>query len=130
MGESKGNIMIFSKKITLFALLGLTSIANAGPGLADGAAKFVGNITTRGQVRSDFGTYWNQITAENECKWASIQGNRNQFNWSGCDAAYNWAKNNGVPSIRIGSTLLALKKQKMQLKPGLTLSPSAIPTLK
>ena len=87
--------MIFSKKITLFALLGLTSIANAGPGLADGAAKFVGNITTRGQVRSDFGTYWNQITAENECKWASIQGNRNQFNWSGCDAAYNWAKNNG-----------------------------------
>lgn len=95
MGESKGNIMNFSKKITLFALLGLTSIANAGPGLADGAAKFIGNITTRGQVRSDFGTYWNQITAENECKWASIQGNRNQFNWSGCDAAYNWAKNNG-----------------------------------
>ncbi|MBO6075695.1 MAG: hypothetical protein J6P15_01005, partial [Fibrobacter sp.] len=44
--------------------------AFAGPGLADGAAKFVGNITTNGQVRSDFGQYWNQITAENECKWA------------------------------------------------------------
>ena len=46
----------------------------AGPGMADGGAKFLGNITTRGQVQSDFGTYWNQITAENECKWASIEG--------------------------------------------------------
>ena len=67
----------------------------AGPGLADGAAKFVGNITTAGQVRSDFGTYWNQITAENECKWASIEGSRGNYNWRGCDAAYNWAKQNG-----------------------------------
>ena len=67
----------------------------AGPGLADGAAKFVGNITTRGQVRSDFTQLWNQITAENECKWASIEGTRGRYNWSGCDAAYNWAKNNG-----------------------------------
>ena len=69
--------------------------AFAGPGLADGAAKFVGNITTRGQVRSDFTSLWNQITAENECKWASIEGTRGKYNWSGCDAAYNWAKNNG-----------------------------------
>ena len=69
--------------------------AFAGPGLADGAAKFVGNITTRGQVRSDFTSLWNQITAENECKWASIEGTRGRYNWSGCDAAYNWAKNNG-----------------------------------
>jgi GH35 family endo-1,4-beta-xylanase len=38
---------------------------------------------------------WNQITAENECKWASIEGSRGRYNWSGCDAAYNWAKNNG-----------------------------------
>ena len=67
----------------------------AGPGLADGAAKFVGNITTQGQVRSDFTTLWNQITAENECKWASIEGTQGRYNWSGCDAAYNWAKNNG-----------------------------------
>ncbi|MBR2212767.1 MAG: endo-1,4-beta-xylanase, partial [Fibrobacter sp.] len=65
------------------------------PGLADGAAKFVGNITTRGQVRSDFTQLWNQITAENECKWASIEGSRGRYNWSGCDAAFNWAKNNG-----------------------------------
>ncbi|SHL53421.1 endo-1,4-beta-xylanase [Fibrobacter sp. UWH4] len=73
----------------------MSTFSFAGPGLADGAAKFVGNITTHTQVRSDFTQLWNQITAENECKWASIEGSRGKFNWGGCDAAYNWAKNNG-----------------------------------
>ena len=82
-------------KSLLLVLVFAVSSLFAGPGLADGAAKFVGNITTNGQVRSDFGTYWNQITAENECKWASIEGSRGNYNWRGCDAAYNWAKNNG-----------------------------------
>ena len=82
------------KKLILLILMCI-SMAFAGPGLADGAAKFVGNITTQGQVRSDFTTLWNQITAENECKWASIEGTQGRYNWSGCDAAYNWAKNNG-----------------------------------
>ena len=77
------------------ALLGGAVNVFAGPGLADGAAKFVGNITTRGQVRSDFTELWNQITADNECKWASIEGTQGRYNWSGCDAAYNWAKKNG-----------------------------------
>ena len=72
-----------------------STVSFAGPGMADGGAKFLGNITTRGQVQSDFGTYWNQITAENECKWASIEGSRGRYNWSGCDACYNWAKKNG-----------------------------------
>ena len=83
------------KSVIAATLLGGAVSAFAGPGLADGAAKFVGNITTRGQVRSDFTQLWNQITAENECKWASIEGTRGRYNWSGCDAAFNWAKNNG-----------------------------------
>jgi GH35 family endo-1,4-beta-xylanase len=87
-------IISTATKVAAFALAA-TTFSFAGPGLADGAAKFVGNITTRGQVRSDFTKLWNQITAENECKWASIEGTRGRYNWSGCDAAYNWAKNNG-----------------------------------
>ena len=83
------------KGIVFAALLGSTVSAFAGPGMADGGAKFLGNITTGGQVLSDFGTYWNQITAENECKWASIEGTRGRYNWSGCDRCYNWAKQNG-----------------------------------
>ena len=37
-------------------------------------AKFVGNIATSGAVRSDFDTYWNQITPENEGKWGTSRG--------------------------------------------------------
>ena len=88
------NILSTATKVAAVALAAST-LSFAGPGLADGAAKFVGNITTNGQVRSDFGQYWNQITAENECKWASIEGTRGNYNFSGCERAYNWAKQNG-----------------------------------
>lgn len=82
----------YEKIITLLFLL----VALSFGGLADNASKFVGNITTNGQVRADFGQYWNQITAENECKWASIEGQRRgQRNFTGYRNAYNWAKQNG-----------------------------------
>src|SRR5690625_5150678 len=48
------------------------------PGLPD---FFVGNITTNGQVRSDFIQYWDQITPENEGKWGSVEGSRDNYNW-------------------------------------------------
>lgn len=82
------------KKFVLITLAAFAVNVSA-VGLAENASKFVGNITTRGQVRSDFGQYWNQITAENECKWASIEGTRGRYNFDGCKAAYNWAKQNG-----------------------------------
>jgi GH35 family endo-1,4-beta-xylanase len=50
-----------------------------------------------GQVRSDFGTYWNQITAENEHKWASVEGSRDRMSWSGGDRTANYAKQNNIP---------------------------------
>jgi len=85
-----------TKDLSFLLLSGalLSGAAGAAP-LASGASKFVGNITTNGAVRSDFGTYWNQITAENECKWGSIEGTRGTYNFKGCKDAYNWAKNNG-----------------------------------
>lgn len=86
-------ILSTATKVAAIALA--ASTLSFGVGLAENASKFVGNITTRGQVRSDFGQYWNQITAENECKWASIEGSRGNRNFSGCKAAFNWAKNNG-----------------------------------
>ncbi|WP_084645580.1 endo-1,4-beta-xylanase [Marinimicrobium agarilyticum] len=57
---------------------------------------FVGNITTSGSVRSDFVQYWDQITPENEGKWSSVEGTRDQYNWSGVDAAYNYAQQNNI----------------------------------
>jgi endo-1,4-beta-xylanase len=62
----------------------------------DGSAKFVGNITTRRQVRSDFTTYWDQITPENEGKWGSVQRSQETFNWSALDAIYKFAQTSNV----------------------------------
>ena len=59
--------------------------------------KFVGNITTGGQVRSDFTRYWNQITGENEGKWGSVEGTRDVYNWAPVDRIYAYARQNNIP---------------------------------
>ena len=86
-----------SLSLAIAAVAGLASAANAA--LADGGAKFLGNITTSSQIRSDMGTYWNQLTNENGCKWGSIHSVDNSgksvFNFNGfdsCENGYKWAK--------------------------------------
>lgn len=66
----------------------------------DGTAsptKFAGNITTNGAVRSDFTTYWNQITPENEGKWGSVQPTEGTWNWGPLDAIYKFSTDNAIP---------------------------------
>jgi len=68
--------------------------------LSSNPDKFLGNITTRGQVESGGEKYfflWDPITPENESKWSSIEGGRDRYNWGGCDNAYNYAKQHGFP---------------------------------
>ena len=65
--------------------------------LSSNPYKFLGNITTRGNVEAGGGvpayyTLWNQITCENESKWSSVEGNRGVFNWGGAENAFNYAK--------------------------------------
>ena len=83
-------------KIAFLALWGVAVSSVSALGLADGAAKFVGNIPVDGEVPSDFAKYWNQITPEYECLWVQIEATRGEFDFSKCDAIYNWAKENGV----------------------------------
>jgi endo-1,4-beta-xylanase len=59
--------------------------------------KFVGNIDTRGQIRSDFLMYWDQFTPENAGKWGSVEGTRDQMNWSTLDRFHDFAKQNNIP---------------------------------
>lgn len=75
------------------------SAGKAGSAGTGGAptSKFVGNITTRNQVRSDFVTYWDQITPENEGKWGSIEPTRDRMNWAGTDAVRDYARQHGMP---------------------------------
>ena len=88
-----------SLSLAIAAIAGFATVANAA--MADGGAKFLGNITTGGQIRSDFAQYWNQITPENGCKWGSIHSLSNgnsgtsKFAWDNfdkCESAYKWAK--------------------------------------
>lgn len=91
-----------SKPVPIFLLITIlagiilpVSRLHAQP--AKAANKFLGNITTYGQVRPDFLEYWNQITGENESKWASIEGTRDKMDWRGTDRIAEFARENGIP---------------------------------
>ena len=76
---------------------GIIDFGSVGGGGNPPPGKFVGNITTNGAVRSDFLQYWDQITPENEGKWASVEATRDVYNWSGVDRVYNFAMQNHIP---------------------------------
>ncbi|HEU4600966.1 MAG TPA: endo-1,4-beta-xylanase [Steroidobacteraceae bacterium] len=80
---------------------GVIGFGNVTGGGNDGGgplpAFFVGNITTNGNVRSDFVQYWDQITPENEGKWGTVEATRDVYNWSGLDRAYNYAMEHHIP---------------------------------
>ncbi len=71
---------------------GATVVGDAGA-----VAKFAGNISTRGQIRTGFSTYWNQFSPENEGKWGSVQPNNQiTFNWTTLDREYAYAQANNI----------------------------------
>ncbi|MEN9354818.1 MAG: hypothetical protein RL318_2143 [Fibrobacterota bacterium] len=81
-------------KIRTAALLAACLAAGASAQMAKGATKFLGNITTSGALRSDFFTYWNQLTPENETKWGSIESSPGVRNWTKVKAYYDACKTN------------------------------------
>ena len=64
--------------------------------LAAGTDKFLGNLYSP-QQRPFFQFYWNQVTPENAGKWGSVEAQRDVMRWGELDAAYNLAKDNGLP---------------------------------
>ena len=90
--------MNHSFKKTLICLFGVSLVTTqASAQLSSNPDKFLGNITTYGQVRSDFASLWNQITCENESKWDAIEPSRGNFSFSGSDRAANYAKQHSFP---------------------------------
>ena len=77
----------------------------AGGTLGTGTApvwpkKFCGNLTTLNQVDPPgliFTKYWDQLTPENQGKWASVQSSvTSAFDWSRLDTIYAYAEQNGI----------------------------------
>lgn len=91
-------LLLFSlyrlKEVFTFVLVLAFGIANAQ--LAKDKCKFLGNVIDNA-VPADFQQYWNQVTPENAGKWLSLEPTRDNFNWTGLDLSYNYAKNNGLP---------------------------------
>jgi endo-1,4-beta-xylanase len=69
----------------------------AGAGNIQWPKKFSGNITQRGQIPSNYDTYWDQITPENEGKWGSVEGTQGKFNWTALDNIHSYAKQHNIP---------------------------------
>ena len=63
-----------------------------GRGLATGAEKHLGNVIVDSQtIPEDYDTYWNEITTDNACTWGAVEKERGKYDFSKCDAVYNWA---------------------------------------
>ena len=69
---------------------------NVAPkGMSACKGKYLANIIAS-SPQTNYNTYWNGVTAENSCKWGSVEGTRNTMNWGGADVSYNHAKNNNM----------------------------------
>lgn len=69
-----------------------------------GSAVAAGPLGSEADYRSVLTREFSSVTPENEMKWAVVEPNRNQFDWSGADAIVNYARKTGK-SVR-GHTLV------------------------
>jgi endo-1,4-beta-xylanase len=79
---------IYSIYLTLIVLV--LFAPNVFPQLAAGHDKFLGNASDP-PIPATYDTYWNQLTPGNAGKWGSVEANRNQYNWTPLDQAYDYA---------------------------------------
>jgi endo-1,4-beta-xylanase len=56
----------------------------------------VGNTDSNGVLRSDFATYWDQLTPEFAGRWRSAQPTPDAFSWTVLDALYKYAEDNNL----------------------------------
>lgn len=73
--------------------VGTANVTQRGMSACKG--KYLANIIA-GSPNINYNTLWNGVTAENSCKWGSVEGTRDVMNWGGADVSYNQAKNNNL----------------------------------
>lgn len=73
--------------------VGTNNVTQRGMSACKG--KYLANIIAN-SANIQYNTLWNGVTAENSCKWGSVEGTRDVMNWGGADVAYNHAKNNNL----------------------------------
>ncbi len=94
--SNPGAIRLRSVVLLLFTFaVGFVPPDSVSQPLATGKSKFLGSSYR--QARSNFATYWNQVTPDDAGKWGSIESSPGVFNWNSLDAIYNFAVTNGFP---------------------------------
>ena len=94
--DTANSIYIDNLRITRHIEVIDSSLIWKGPALATGSPKFLGSAGD--SPANDFANYWTQLTPENAGKWGSVgtSTDTTQWNWSGLDNDYNYAKNHGL----------------------------------
>ncbi len=126
-----------NKKLITLVAASLLGIGIADAQINKNTCKFLGNITTRGQIQPNvsglkYEDMWDQLTCENETKWGEIvnctvssaEEGIQKWRWSSADSHYKWCKQNNVlfkfhclvwtsqfPSCLKGISASELKKQ-------------------
>jgi endo-1,4-beta-xylanase len=59
--------------------------------------KYFGTATSAEADYASLLTWFNQVSPENAGKWGSVEATRDVMVWDGLDAAYQFAKSNGLP---------------------------------
>lgn len=76
-----------------FVTVGTQSVTEMG--ISTNKGKYLANIIP-GSAQRDYNKYWNGVTAENSCKWGSVESSRDNMSFGGADVSYNHAKNNNL----------------------------------
>ena len=88
-------------------------------GLSAGKGKYLANIY-QSKDEPEYEKYWNGVTAENACKWGTIEPVRGEYKWENADKAYNYAVSRnmvfryhaGVWASQYPQWLLTLSKEE------------------
>ena len=83
--------------VIVSALVFAAGARSACAQIAQGASKYLGNLTINRNIPKDFGTYWNQVVPDYEGRWAFVEGRRDSMDWLGLDRISSYAKTNGIP---------------------------------
>ncbi len=67
------------------------------PERGESQVAWVGNITQGGVLPSDFDSFWDQLTPENEAKWSAVEPSRDAMDWSRLDEYYEYTRTHGFP---------------------------------
>ncbi|GAL84876.1 endoglucanase-like protein [Sporocytophaga myxococcoides] len=98
-GEYRITAKATNNKGVSFTSVGvLITVGNANfpsQGLAACKGKYMAGLH-QNQLLGSWNSYFNGISAENACKWGSVEGNRDVMNWNGADAAYKAANDRKI----------------------------------